>query len=224
MKINSNIKYLNWKTIYFNYKYLPFNQFIKFPFFISLNVKFRKAKGSVKISGKIKTGMIKIGSSEIGLFHKSSNNTIWENNGSIVFRGQALIKYGSKIIIGTKGILDLGSKFRISSASAIICYKKITIGDNCRISWETQIIDTDFHPILNNYGKIINPNKEIIIADNCWIGNRCNINKGTKLAKNTIVASMSLTNKANSQENVIIAGIPAMVIKTGVRWSGNSLN
>lgn len=41
------IKYLNWKTFYFNFKYLPLKKAIKFPFFVSKNVSLLKTKGKI---------------------------------------------------------------------------------------------------------------------------------------------------------------------------------
>lgn len=165
--------------------------------------------------------MIKIGECEIGLYDKRHNRPVWENCGTVVFKGEALIKPGAKIIVGKNGYLEMGDKFRLSSGSFIICYKKVIIGNNCRISWETQVLDSDFHQILDNEGVVLNPNKEIIIEDHCWIGNRCTINKGTKLSAHTVVAGNSLTNKQYAQSNVILAGIPAKVIRSGIRWGGN---
>jgi hypothetical protein len=37
----------NYKTIYFNFKYFPFNEAIRFPVIISRNVFFEALKGSV---------------------------------------------------------------------------------------------------------------------------------------------------------------------------------
>lgn len=179
-------------------------------------------KGKVELPAKIRTGMIRIGAFEIGHYDRKHNRPIWENKGKIVFKGEALIKYGAKIIVGEKGVLEIGDKFRLSSGSYIICYKKVALGSNCRISWDTQIIDTDFHRIFDKSGRTLNPDKDIIIGDNCWIGNRCTINKGSLLKEYTIVASNSLTNKAYDQPHVILAGMPATIIRTGVEWGGDT--
>lgn len=217
-KISDNLQYINLKTFLFNLKYLPFKEAIKFPFFLSPNVKLRKKEGKVFIVGMIRPGMIKIGTSEIGHFDKRHNRPVWENSGVIVFNGEALFKYGSKIIVGETGRLELGKKFRLSSGSYIICYKNIHIGNNCRISWDTQVIDTDFHSIFDKSGTKINQDKDILIEDNCWIGNRCTINKGTHLKQYTVVAANSLTNKPYPEGNVIVAGAPAKIIKTEITW------
>jgi hypothetical protein len=165
--IKMKLKYINPKTLYFNLKYFPFKKAIKLPVFLSWNTKLRNTGGTVILPDKVKTGMIIIGTSEIGHFDKRHHRPVWENKGTIIFRGKALIKYGAKIIVGTNGLLEIDNNLRMTSSSFIICYKHVKIGRNCRISWETQIIDTDFHCIYDELGNILNPNKEIIISDNC---------------------------------------------------------
>ncbi len=216
-----NLGYLNLKTLYFNFSMFPFKRAMQLPVFLSSNAKIKSMKGKVELPDKIKTGMIKIGASEIGHYDRKHNRPIWENKGKVIFKGEALIKFGAKIIVGETGVLEIGDKFRLSSGSYIICYKQVTLGNNCRISWDTQIIDTDFHRIFDENGKTLNPNKDIIMEDNCWIGNRCNINKGSRFKEYTIVASNSLTNKAYNQSHVILAGMPASITKTGVNWGGD---
>ncbi len=215
------LKFLNCKTIYFNLKYFPFRQAVLFPVVLSSNTKLRITRGKVILPEKIRSGMIKIGDFEIGHYDKRHNRPVWENSGTVVFKGDALIKHGAKLIVGENGYLELGDKFRLSSGSFIICYKKIIIGSNCRISWDTQLLDSDFHQIFDSEGIVINPDKEILIEENCWIGNRCTINKGTKLSANTVVAGNSLTNKQYAQSTVILAGIPAKVIRSGISWGGD---
>ena len=217
-KIGKLIGYLNFKTIYLNIKYLPLGKAIYLPILASKKVKLRKVKGKVIITCPVRTGLIKLGADEVGHFDKRHNRTVWENYGTIIFNGTALVKYGAKIIVGSMGRLELGNNFRFSSGSVIICYKSVIIGDNCRVAWETQIIDSDFHRIFDEGGSQINPDKDIIIRKNCWIGNRCTISKGAILGNDTVVASNSLVNKKFTETNVIIGGIPGKIIKTGITW------
>ena len=94
------ITYCNWKTLYFNIHYLPFRNALLFPVFVSRNIRFVSVKGSVKIKGHLKPGMIRIGTNANGLFARKSNRPVWENKGRIIFQGNATIKYGAKIISG----------------------------------------------------------------------------------------------------------------------------
>jgi acetyltransferase-like isoleucine patch superfamily enzyme len=217
-KIWKHLVFFNLNSLQLNFKYLPWHQAIKFPILASNGVKLRIMEGKVIINAPLKPGLIKIGTGEIGIYDKRHNRAIWENKGTVIFNGEAIIKYGAKIVVGEQGILELGDRFRITSGSSIVCYKHIKLGNNCRISWDAQIIDTDFHSIFDNQGNKINPNKSITIDDDCWIGNRCTISKGTILPKHTVIASNSLINKEFLESNTIIGGTPGKVIKRGITW------
>lgn len=170
------------------------------------------------ISAPLKMGMIRIGTNEIGLYVKRFNSPVWENEGLIEFQGDALMKYGAKIIVAEGAKLKLGSGFRISSGSQIICFKSIELGENCRISWDCQIMDTDFHMVFDETHKRINPDKGIRLGNDCWIGNHSFIQKGTILGNMVVVASNSMVNSRSEDRNVILAGNPAQVVRNSIAW------
>lgn len=96
---------------------------------------------------------------------------------------------------------------------------KITVGDECMFSHDVNVRTTDSHSILNKEGERINPSEDIVIGNHVWIGIRSTILKGSKLASNSIVAACSLvTSKTQSQENTIVAGVPAKVVKNEINW------
>ena len=70
--------------------------------------------------------------------------------------------------------------------------------------------------------KPISEPKDVYIGKHCWITSRCTILKGTHLPNNTVVGANSLVNKKFTQENTLIAGSPAVVIKERVKWNENS--
>lgn len=58
--------------------------------------------------------------------------------------------------------------------------------------------------------------QNVFIGSHCWIGLRCLILKGTKLADNTIVGANSLLNKDFYEPNSIIVGNPAHIVNSNV--------
>ena len=210
--------HLNLKTIRFNFHYFPLKKAVHFPVFVSSRTKLYILKGNVKIEGLAKTGMITIGYGNVGIFDKKIHRAIWEVNGTIIFKGEALIKFGAKITVGENGILTIGNKFRISTNSAILCFKKISFGSNCRISWDVIMMDTDFHYITNLEGEILNAPSEIKLGNNTWVGMQCVFSKGAILDDNVIVASNSLINKSIKGSYQIIGGSPAKILKKDVTW------
>ena len=96
---------------------------------------------------------------------------------------------------------------------------KISIGENCMISYDTEIRNTDSHMIYDlETKKRINYGKEIEIGNNVWIGTRAIILKGVKVGDGSIIAAGSIVNK-NINSNTIVAGIPAKEVKNNVYWT-----
>lgn len=96
---------------------------------------------------------------------------------------------------------------------------KITIGENCMISYDVEIRNTDSHMIYSTLNKErINYGKEVVIGNNVWIGTRTMILKGVKIGDNSIIAAGSIVNK-DINSNVIAAGVPAKEIKKDVFWT-----
>ena len=209
---------LNPKTLYFNFKYLPLNQAIKLPVFITYKTRLLKTSGNVKIDEPIKTGMIRIGYGQVGIFDKRHTRAMWEVRGNVHFKGRALLKFGSKISVGKDGNLEIGKNFRISPESSVVCCHRVSIGDHVRISWQSIILDTDFHKIMTLDGKRINYPKEIRIGNRVWIGMRASLLKGTGIQDNNVVASNSVINKPIRGSNCIIGGHPARIISEKVKW------
>ncbi|PTB85086.1 acyltransferase [Pseudidiomarina aestuarii] len=53
----------------------------------------------------------------------------------------------------------------------------------------------------------------IVIGENCWIGMNSMILKGVNLADNTVVAAGTVVTKSFTESRIIIAGVPAKIIK-----------
>lgn len=53
----------------------------------------------------------------------------------------------------------------------------------------------------------------VTIGKNCWIGGHATINPGVTLGDNTVVASGAVVTKSFPQGNVLLAGVPARVIR-----------
>lgn len=209
---------LNINTLIFNFKYFKFKDALKLPVLISRNVILKKLQGSVVINAKIEYGLINIGFGEVGIFDKKRSKTIWELSGNVIFNGIANIGHGSKISVGLNGIIQFGSNFRITAESSIVSHKKIVFGDNCLLSWNVLIMDTDFHLIRDVNCHIQNEPREINIGNNVWIGCRCLLLKGISIPSGCVIAANSTITKSYSVSNQIIGGPAGAILKDNVYW------
>jgi len=94
----------------------------------------------------------------------------------------------------------------------------ISIGDNCLFSIEVIFRTGDCHSILDMNNNRINASENIEIGNHVWIGYDVKVNKGAKISSNSIVGTGSIVTRKIEQENVVIAGVPAKIVKEGVNW------
>lgn len=123
--------------------------------------------------------------------------------------------YATLIIVGS-GELKLGCNVYIGRRSTISAQTKVSIGDYCLIAHNVTIIDST-HKMLNDspietQGAESNP---ITIGNNSWLATGVVVLKDVQIGKNCIVGAQSVVTK-NVQDNHMIAGIPAQIIKTTV--------
>lgn len=217
-KIVKLLSRLSINTIVFNFRYFPFKTAIKFPILISKNVHILKSKGEIVIEGEISTGLIQIGYGSVGIFDKAKSRSLWEVSGKVVFKGKTRIGHGSKISVASGGVLTFGNNFNITAESSIYCSTEVVFGDDCLLSWDILIIDTDFHKIYNLNNEIINEPKPIYIGNKVWINCRCLILKGAKIGENSIIGASSIVSGQLEGGGAIYAGSPAKKIKEDIKW------
>lgn len=204
------------KTLRFNFHYFPLKTALKLPVFVSHRTFLRELHGKIVLPEKVNTAMIKIGFGDVGHYDRKRSRSIWQVSGTVAFGGKASIGHGSKLSV--RGNLTLGADFNMTAESTIVCAHQISFGNDCLLSWDILIMDTDEHPIINQDGIRTNPDKPIIVGNHVWIGCKCTLLKGTEIPNNTVVAAGTLLTSAFSGENQVIGGNPPTILKNNVRW------
>ena len=100
---------------------------------------------------------------------------------------------------------------------------KITIGKDCMFSWGIDVWCTDAHTITDLEGNAQNFGKSIEIGDHVWIGKDVKVGKNTKVSANSVVGWGSIVTKKFDEENVVIVGNPAKIVKRGINWDPRDL-
>ena len=218
---------VNWiKTIYFNFKKFPYPIAKKLPVFFYGSVKLTNIDGKITINTPITTAMIGVGQQ----YEKATRHLgIAEINlvGHIHFKGRAQIGKDCLVFVSKKAYCEFGVMASLGSLGKIICNDKIILGDYARIGFESQIIDSNFHEIIDLKNNIKLPmTLPINIGDYNFISNRVSILKGTITPSNCIIASNSLCNKdyTNLNKYSLIGGVPAKLIKEQISrdWEGEN--
>lgn len=220
---------VNWiKTIYFNFKKFPFSVAQKLPIFFFGKVKFQDISGKVIINSKIERGMIGFGQPyEMTTIDNGTAELILI--GTIEFSGN--VQFGKDYFVCVKenAILKMGHMSSIASKGKIICTNSISLGNYARIGSESQVIDTNFHQMIDTISfKKMPICAPIIIGDYNFISNRVTILSKTILPSFCTVASNSLCTKDYSflEKNSLIGGVPAKLLKSNISrdWDGEKEN
>lgn len=185
---------------------------------LSLKYKcnFYMYKGTKIFIGKTSNINIK-GTISINLPWEETNNYkasfIILDNATLNLEGIFRFYSGCFISINPYATLELKNGF-INRNGNIRCFNKISIGDNCKISEDCVISDSDNHKIINSNRPISLP---IIIEDNVWIGLRSIILKGVSIGKGSVIAAGSVVTKDIPQSS-LVGGVPAKLIKEYIDW------
>jgi acetyltransferase-like isoleucine patch superfamily enzyme len=205
------------KTIYLNFRSLPFSLAVKFPIYVYGKCNFLSLQGTIEINGIIKRGIIKLG--EPALRNRGELLLI-ENRGTILFGENVTIRGGLRLSTSKDSVISFGNNCFISDNATIFCTRRIFLGEGMRFANNVVVMDTDFHFLLNTEtGTIQNNKKGIEIGRYNWIGSFTTIKKGTCTPDYTIVVGPYTTIGKDYRDIIepysIIGGSPAKLIKTG---------
>lgn len=178
------------------------------------------ADRKTKIYGKKNihtSGILKIGFQHAD-FTTSKDDTYLNVQGILNVNGGFSLGRGARITILPGGRVELGDGSYFNSNAKINIINLLVIGKNTFIAWGCQIIDYDFHA-LHFEGKKARERSGIYVGDNVWIGCNVSIYKDSYIANGCVVAADAKVRGVFLEENCLIAGNPAKVIKRNITWS-----
>jgi acetyltransferase-like isoleucine patch superfamily enzyme len=185
-----------------------------------------KKKNIFNANGKIKNTQIRI-KGENNEFNLCDNGKIRDSNIYVGGKNNK-IYFGKNVDIRNLkvGIYTDGQEIYIGENTSIGGGKifmdrlpaKIKIGKECMLSYNVEIRTTDSHPIYSiNTKELLNPEEDILIENNVWVGANSTILKGSILEEGSILGSGSVL-KGKVDKNCVAVGVPAKVIKREIEW------
>lgn len=205
------------KSIYLCLKSMPLKEAIHVPIFVSANTKLVSLKGRIKMDSlSLRPGMVRIGLGGSGTVRHVP--VAVENNGLMVFGDHVNLGGGTQICtVDKQSRLVIGRNTSVTGNSHIVSKELVKIGNNCLISWEVQIMDTDFHRLLDQ-DTVINTVQPVQIESNTWICSRATLLKGTQIAQGSVIASNALIIGKLTEKNCVWTGMPLKIIRDNVHW------
>lgn len=210
---------INWiKTLYFNLSLFPFKDAFQLPVIIFGPCKLSSLKGNFKFNVPIETGIITFGH-PFEIFKKPAFGSEIIFDGTWTVNGTICFGLDTKLYIEKNANFENGAWCTVSTMTKIYCTKMISFGDFVQIGDECMILDTNFHDLYDVEKEMTIPKSgAIYLGSYLYIGLRTTIKSGTVLQNNAMVASNSLCNKDYTSfgSNILIGGIPAKFIKSGI--------
>lgn len=168
-------------------------------------------------------------------------NVMGEGNSVKLYEGTVFINClfslsgGMKIVIGSSkfnivGLNIFGKESNVSIGSNFSCWgveircheqkTSVSIGANCMFAQDILIYATDVHSIFDQFtGKLLNLGEPVTIGDKVWCARGVTFLKGSTIRNHVVIGADSLVNKEFNENNVIIAGNPATVVRRGIDWA-----
>ncbi|KGJ71970.1 hypothetical protein GY21_18550 [Cryobacterium roopkundense] len=127
------------------------------------------------------------------------------------------IHRGVRIWVGPGATLALARGGGIGARTVINVESGLTIGTGSQVSWDAQILDTDFHRITGTDGTVLPHTIAVAIGDHVLVGTGALILKGVVIGDGAVVAAGSVVTSSVAAAT-IVAGNPARAISRLERW------
>lgn len=116
---------------------------------------------------------------------------------------------------------DCGNCLIIANAAN----RGVYIGDKCIFSDGIQIRTADGHVIydLESKNAVNKTLDDIRIGSHVWVGRNVFFGKNSGISDDSVVGYGSCVTKKYSEKNIVIAGIPAKIIRKNINWSKQSI-
>ena len=140
--------------------------------------------------------------------------------GKVVLKGNGMHSFspGTILYVGKDATLEIGEGFSASHDLKLYCRHKITIGKDNMWSYYNVVMDNDGHHIYDEKGQHINENKEVVFGDHVWLGCRCIVLKGSKIASGCVIGSGTTVRKNLAIANSIYGSGPEP-LKENIVWN-----
>jgi acetyltransferase-like isoleucine patch superfamily enzyme len=128
----------------------------------------------------------------------------------------------TQIAVAHRGVglarLSIGEFTSIGPSTIINVSEEVYIGKRCLISWNCDIMDTDFHEIVSAENKSgCSVSAPVCVGDDVWIGAHSIVLKGTTIGNNCVIGAGSIVS-GNIPSNSLAAGNPAQVLRRIAGW------
>lgn len=96
----------------------------------------------------------------------------------------------------------------------------VTVGRDCLFASGITLRGSSHHGLWDKEsGILLNREEGLHIGDHVWVGDQVQLLNKAEVASGSVIAARSIVNKSFSEEDVLLAGTPAEVRRTGIKWT-----
>jgi acetyltransferase-like isoleucine patch superfamily enzyme len=153
---------------------------------------------------------LRIGLGPFGLSTKRDTSVVRVHpEGRLRCEGVVSLQRGARIVVDS-GLLQLGPGVTINGFAKILVRERVSLGAYCNISWNTQILDNDFHPMTVD-GVEQPVSAPVVLKDRAWVGTGAIVLKGVTIGESAVVAAGAVVTK-DVPPKTVVAGSPATAV------------
>lgn len=205
------------KSIYFNFRYLPFRQAIYLPIWITTNFKVMKLKrGQIILDFPYRKNFFFGDCGSVGL-QEMNGGIYMEDGAKLILNAMCVLGQGTTIRCDKNAVIELGKNFYCNKNCHLRSAESIRIGDECSLGWNVQINTDDGHAILHD-GEPVKRVGSIDIGNHVWMTSNTIVTKNVKVADGCIIAQGAVVSKSVTEPKSLVGGVPAKVIRQNIEW------
>ena len=147
------------------------------------------------------------------------------NNNLVILRANSYVSGAELWVENNNCELSIGERTFVGHHSHLACTEsgsKLQVGCDGMISSYVRVRTGDSHSIVNMEGNRINKAQSVSIGDHCWLGEGSKVLKGVTLEGDDVVSTGAIVTKPFGK-NVLLAGVPAKIIKENINWNSDRL-
>jgi acetyltransferase-like isoleucine patch superfamily enzyme len=109
-------------------------------------------------------------------------------------------------------VIEIGSGSFVNDRCLLVAEDRITIGADCLLSWNVNIIDSNGHTL--NGARAAKP---VTVGDHVWIGANVTVLPGVTVGDGAVIGAGSVVTR-NVRPGSLVAGNPASEVRKQVDW------